>query len=232
MRALSLSLLAVLLPLLAAALLLAAYLNYASVRTTYLSLVSDRLDASARRVAADAQTALSLGLPLAGQSALIRAAEREVAADAVVGRVDVVGQDGIILFSSAPSAVGEPTQAFTLLGFVEAPVVSPFGTLDGVVTASADGAFVAATLHDVFWRLASGAMAVVLICGTIIALSVIFVVRVLVGRLTRTQTTARGARLPQDAVTMVEAVDAAHRTIEEKLALRTSTLEGAADAKG
>ncbi|MEO1105455.1 MAG: hypothetical protein AAFW98_17255, partial [Pseudomonadota bacterium] len=134
MRALTTTLLAAMLPLVAATLVLGAYLNYASVRTNALEIFGDRLETAARRVAGDAQTALSLGLSLPGQSALARNLAREASADAVIGTIDVVDASGVVVFSNDLARVGkELDEAPDPLLSRQSPIVSPFGTVAGFV---------------------------------------------------------------------------------------------------
>ena len=103
MRKLSLTLLAALIPLVAASLALGSYLNYAGVRHNYLELVGARMSTVARRMANDAEVAMSLGVPLASQDVMNTALEREAEADPMILSVDVVADGGRVLFSSDPA---------------------------------------------------------------------------------------------------------------------------------
>lgn len=218
MRALTLTLLATILPLFVAALLLGAYLNYASVRSMYVNLVSDRLEASARRVATDAQTALSMGLPLAGQVALSRTAEREVAVDRAVGQLDVLDPRGVVLFSSNPDAVGEPAAAPGALGSIEAPIGSAFGTLEGAAVTRADATQISMTLSTLFGGIARASIVALVVAGAAIAIIIAVLVRILAMRLLRTGRMASGHVVPTEAVAVFDAVDTAHDALEATLA--------------
>lgn len=221
MRALTLTLLSALLPLVAAALCLGGYLNFASVRANYLELVDDRLAAAARRISSDAHTALSLGLPLAGQVALGRSLEREAAADPVIGRMDVVGASGTVLFSSDPAEVGRPFDfGDSQMVVRQAPIVSMFGTIDGAVLATASRARVDAELGRVGRVIAMATAMAVLIGALAIAGLVAISVRALGARLTAHRATSGGRLVPADMAATLDTIEAAHRPLADRLGVR------------
>lgn len=221
MRALTITLLSALLPLVAAALCLGAYLNYASVRTNYLELVGDRLEAAARRIASDAHTALSLGLPLAGQTTLARSLEREKAFDPALARIDVVNAAGTVMFSSDPAAVGGQDGETDLAGVTrDVPIVSMFGTLEGDVVAVADTGQVAAELDRLAGRIVRTTVLTVVLGGLAVAGLVALSVRTLGTRITAHATTAGGRLVPSDMAPTIDAIEAAHGKAASRLGVR------------
>ena len=157
-RALALAILASLLPLLVVTLVLGAYLNYASVRASYIDLTGERFETVTRRIANEAHTALSLGLPLKGQAALERTLERERTSDAAIGALRVATIDGTVLFESgAAEGDGFATTNETLRSAI---IISQFGTIEGEVLAIADPARVAAALAPLAPRVVSTAVIV------------------------------------------------------------------------
>lgn len=217
MRTLGPTLLIVLVPLLAAALALGAYLNYASVRNTYLSMVESRQATTARRIAEDAEMALSMGLPLAGQEALVRSLVREREADPLIATVDVVSDAGVVLFSSEEGRGGVRPADEAALERREAPVVSPFGTVEGRVLVTADDAALGARLARLGRTIAWTAAAVFLAGTLAIALVVLLAVNLLGHRLLSRGRTAAGEMVPQDALPAIAAVDEAHRRLSARL---------------
>lgn len=218
LRVLSVTLMSAMVPLLAAALCLGAYLNFASVRSNYLGLVSDRLETVARRIAADAQMALSLGLPLAGQSALDRTIEREAEADPGIERIEVVGSTGNIIFSTDERRIGS-----VVVRGPEGPleregmIASPFGTVEGVIVAYASPREVAATLDRLFSRVLWVTLATfglgVLAIGVLIFVSV----RVMGRRVMALGRTERGREVPAETLNTIDAIDRAHDAVAKRL---------------
>ncbi len=181
MRALALAILASLLPLLAVTLLLGAYLNYASVRASYVELTAERFETVTRRIANEAHTALMLGLPLQGQAALERTLERERMSDPAIGALRVAKIDGTVLFES-----GEPAGD----GFVgtnetlrSAIIISSFGTVEGEVMAIADPGRMAAALEPLAPRVGRTAIAAGLAGALVLIVLVSLGVRGAVSRL-------------------------------------------------
>lgn len=216
MRTLGPTLLLVLVPLLAAALALGAYLNYASVRNTYLEMVEARQASVARRIAEDAEVALSMGLPLPGQDALRRSLVREREADPLIASVDVLSATGRVLFSSDPARAGDRIEGGASL-LREAPVSSPFGTVEGRVVVRADGAAIEARLAELGRRIAWTA-GIVFVIGTLAVAAVVLYSVSLLGRRVLAQgETAGGERVPAEALTAIAAVDEAHRRLAARL---------------
>lgn len=219
LRTLSFTLLAVLVPLLAAALGLGAYLNFASVRTSYLGLVGERMEAVSRRIAADAHTALSLGLPLGGQTALERTLAREKEADPGIGAIDVTGSSGTILFSTDPARIGTAVDADPDDPLVRAALIATvFGTVEGDVYTHASRPYVTAQIDRVFGEIVR--VALITFCAATLAIAalVILGVRALGRRLTALSPTARGRMVPAEMAPVVDAVDRMHDSLKQRMA--------------
>ncbi|MEM0908454.1 MAG: hypothetical protein AAGJ94_13885 [Pseudomonadota bacterium] len=221
MRALTSTLLLVMLPLIAAAIALGAYLAFASVRTNYVGLISDRLETVSRRIAADAQTALSLGLPLASQPTLLRNLTREKEADASLAVIDVVGATGTTLYSTDPQRVGqafEAPQDDTIVG--DAAIISEFGTVEGAIITTASrqkmNNALAGLARQVFWE----ALVVIGAAALGVVGLVWLTVRAMNQRLTTQADTQRGVRVPAESVETLNAIDAAHDGVARALRIK------------
>lgn len=219
MRKLSLTLLLVLAPLMAASLALGAYLNYASVRNTYVTMVGDRMEVVARRIASDAQVALSFGLPLAGQDALARTLTRETEADPLLLSVDVVSSAGTVLFSSDAARVdlADPGAADAEAERRTATILSPFETTEGIVVVRGSRAIIAAALGELAGSIRTVAIAAFAVGLALIALIVGINMRSLVGRLTERGSTALGREVPREVMPVFERIDAEHRAIASRV---------------
>lgn len=218
LRVLSITLLSAMLPLLAAALCLGAYLNFASVRTNYLELVSDRLETVARWIAGDAHTALSLGLPLGGQTALERTLEREKAADPGIGIIDVVGSTGAILFSTDAARIGTQAARVTDDPLTrEALIASVFGTVEGTVIAHASRTLVDETLDDLAFGILRAAAITFVLGALFIGILVLVSVRAMGRRVTALGETARGRLVPVETLPTIDAVDSEHDRFKARL---------------
>jgi hypothetical protein len=130
-----------------AAMSLGAYLNYGSVRASYLQLVDSRLTLIGRRLAVAIETAMQLGLPLDGQTTLPAFLERERA-----------------LFSSAGRRVGahvDPAAGDDAARLQLLPVTNDFGVQMGAVALRASSAAIDAELATVRNDIARAALLVV-----------------------------------------------------------------------
>ena len=218
LRVLSVTLLSAMVPLLAAALCLGAYLNFASVRSHYLELVSDRLETVARRIASDAQMALSLGLPLGGQTTLDRTLERETEADPGIERIEVVGSTGKVLFSTDPARINA-----TFVRGPESPleregmVASPFGTVEGVIVAYASQSEVDAAMDRLFRQVLWATLATFALGVVTIGVLIVVSVRAMGRRVMALGRTARGREVPTETLATIDAVDGAHDAILKRL---------------
>lgn len=218
LRVLAVTLLSAMVPLLAAALCLGAYLNFASVRAHYLELVSDRLETVARRVAADAQMALSLGLPLGGQTALDRTLLREAEADPGIAAIDVVGSTGAILFSTDLANVGSQFEAVPDDPLArEALIASGFGTVEGAVVAHASAEEVRATLDTLFGEVLRAAVIIFALGVGAIGVLVAVSVRAMGRRVSALSPTAHGRMVPAETAGTIDAIDRAHEDIAARL---------------
>ncbi len=214
MRRLSLTVLLVLAPLMAASLALGAYLNYASVRNTYVTMVGERMEVVARRIAGDAQVALGFGLPLAGQDALSRTLAREAEADPVILSVDVVASSGEVLFSSDAARVGlvDLAAADAEAERRSATILSAFETTEGTVVVRGSRAIIAAALADLARPIRTAALVAFAAGLALIAAIVALNTRSLVGRLQRVAT-QHGREMPEEVVPVFARIDAEHRAI-------------------
>lgn len=219
MRRLSLTVLLVIAPLMAASLALGAYLNYASVRNTYVTMVGERMEVVARRIAGDAQVALGFGLPLAGQDAIARTLAREAEADPLLLSVDVLSSSGTVLFSSDESRVGiiDPGPSDTTAERRAAAILSPFETTEGTVVVRGSRAVIASALGELARSIRTVAIAAFAIGLGLIALIVALSMRSLVGRLTERAPTALGPDMPREVVPVFARIDTEHRALASRL---------------
>ncbi|ORE93029.1 hypothetical protein ATO13_14645 [Stappia sp. 22II-S9-Z10] len=225
MRKLSLTLLAALIPLVAASLALGSYLNYAGVRHNYLELVGARMSTVARRMANDAEVAMSLGVPLASQDVMNTALEREAEADPMILSVDVVADGGRVLFSSDPARrdTAEPAADPAAIRH-EVPIASAFGTREGAAVVRTSNAAVEGALGDMGRSILWLSLAATLLGILVVAGAVAMSVRALWQRLTARGPTVSGAMVPEETRAAFASIDAEHSAI----ALRLGQKRGAA----
>tara|TARA_R110002020_G_scaffold57582_5_gene158288 strand:- start:1186 stop:1872 length:687 start_codon:yes stop_codon:yes gene_type:complete len=219
MRRLAFVLMVALTPVVLAAVALGAYLNYGSIRQSYLDMVGARLETVARRIGSDAEAALSIGIPLAGQATMQRLLHREREADDILLSIDVTDMSGSILYSSDPERVGriETTNA-DISEDRSVNIQNAFETSAGTVVVRASRKILdreLGTLADGIQRTALFAMLAALI-GSFAA--VLLGLRVLWTRVSRTAQTDDGAVVPRETVATFRMVDEAHRVIARQLA--------------
>lgn len=215
---LSLTLLFVLLPLVAASLTLGAYLNYASVRNTYIAMVGDRMTTLARRIAGDAQVALSMGLPLHGQDPLERTLVRERQADRQLASIDIVSAEGEVLFSSDSVRRGirdRPDPALAERRSV--PIVSAFDTVEGAVLVRVSREALDRGLVRLWSGITTAVLAALALGGLAVVALAVGASRMLSGRLTERRRTSSGRSVPLETVALFDALDEAHRHIAARL---------------
>jgi hypothetical protein len=217
MRALGPTLLLVLLPLLAAAVALGAYLNYASVRNSYLSMVSERHETVATRIARDAEVAMSMGLPLAGQDALVRSLAREREVDPLIASVDVVALSGRVLHSSDADRAGGAISGETEAMRVAAPVQTAFDTVEGQVVVRADRMAIEANLSELASGILRTAIIVFLAAAALVTAAVVLAVRALEQRLSRRGTAVSGETIPSELLPVIGEIDRAHAGVGDRL---------------
>lgn len=219
MRRLAFVLMVALTPVVLAAVALGAYLNYGSIRQSYLDMVGARLETVARRISADAEAALSIGIPLAGQETLPRVLQREREADSILLSIDVTDTLGVVLYSSDPGRVGTTEAVDPALSEDRtAEIQNAFDTSAGTVVVRASRAVLNQeldTLADGIRRTALFAMLAAL-AGSFAA--VLLGLRVLWTRVSRTAQTGDGAVVPRETVATFRMVDEAHRAIARQLA--------------
>ncbi|MGX1099742.1 hypothetical protein [Amorphus sp. MBR-141] len=219
MRRLAFVLMVALTPVVLAAVALGAYLNYGSIRQSYLDMVGARLETVARRIGSDAEAALSIGIPLAGQATLPRLLQREREADSILLSIDVTDTSDAILYSSDPDRVGtreapDPAVSESRAADIENAFATSAGTV--VVRASR------AALNRELDTLAAGIQQTALIAMVAALLgsfaAVLLGLRVLWARVSRTAQTGAGAVVPRETVATFRMVDDAHRAIARHLA--------------
>ncbi len=220
MRKLSLTLLAALIPLVAASLALGSYLNYAGVRHNYLELVGARMSTVAHRVANDGEVAMSMGVPLASQNVMDLTLEREAEADPIVLSVDVISSDGAILFSSDPARRGEDDMGDAAIAWRQAsPISTAFGTREGEVVVRASRQALDQNLTDLGQSILWTSLAAILAAILIVSVAVLVSVRGLWRRLTERAQTASGAMVLVEIRPAIAAIDEEHRRVAERLGL-------------
>jgi hypothetical protein len=206
-------------PVVLAAVALGAYLNYGSIRQSYLDMVGARLETVARRIGSDAEAALSIGIPLAGQATLPRLLQRERDADSILMSIDVTDTSGAVLYSSDPDRVGTTEIADPEVSEDRtADITNAFETSAGTVVVRASRSVLNQeldTLAQGIQRMAVFAMVAALI-GSFAA--VLLGLRVLWARVSRTAQTGDGAVVPRETVATFRMVDDAHRAIARQLA--------------
>jgi len=226
MRRLALVLMVALTPVVLAAVALGAYLNYGSIRQSYLDMVGDRLETVARRVASDSESALSIGIPLAGQATLSRLLQREREADLVLSSIDVVDATDTILFSSDKSRIGmkETTDPELTLDR-SAAIQNAFETTEGTVVVRASRAVLDSELQELADGIEHVAIYAMLaaLFGSFAA--VLLGLRVLWARVSNTAETAGGQIVPKETVATFRMVDDAHRSIARQLGVAEAPKE-------
>jgi hypothetical protein len=90
---------------------LAAYMNFSGVRSAYLDLIRSRMAMVAQEVGGDISAALALGIGLGEQATLPRLLVLQASTDPRMKSIDVVAEDGAVLFSSDAARVGVPDEA-------------------------------------------------------------------------------------------------------------------------
>ena len=220
MRKLSLTLLAALIPLVAASLALGSYLNYAGVRHNYLELVWARMSTVAQRIANDGEVAMSMGVPLVSQDVMNLTLEREAAADPMMLSADVVSDGGTILFSSDPARRGAQDAGDTAIAWRRtAPISTAFGTSEGEVVVRASRQAINDNLADLGRSVLWTSVAAILACIAAVCGVVLFSVRGLWRRLTERAPTASGAMVLVEVGPSIAAIDDEHRRVAERLGL-------------
>lgn len=208
-------------PVVLATLALGGYLNYGSIRRTYEDMIGERHMSAAARIAEDAETALSFGLPLAGQTTLQPLLAREVESDPMMVSIDVVGPTGGVLFSSDPERAGPNAEtAPDLLQGQSAEIRSAFDTVQGRVVVRESRAAIEAQLDLLRTRILNTTIAT---AAAALALSIVAVWVLLSWfgrRVSRTGTTSAGVEVPEETLADIDAVDRAQRALEPRLAGR------------
>jgi hypothetical protein len=178
----------------------AAFINYTSGRVAYLSMVEARLDLVAARVAGVVERALSLGVPLEGQTSLPRVMTEEAESDALIRTIRLGTADGRVLWESE----GTPPPASGLEVPVQVvPIVSDAGVGVGELVVEADGATVAAVLEGHWRAVVTVAVATGAVGGLLSVLAVLLLLR-------------RGEEAPADHALRTR-IDADHAWAERRL---------------
>lgn len=178
----------------------AAFINYTSGRVAYLSMVEARIGLVAARVAGVVERALSLGVPLEGQTTLPRVMTEEAESDPLIRTINLRAADGTLLWESAPA----PARASGLDAPIEVvPIVSDAGVGVGDLVVEADAAAVANVLEGHWRAVVAGALATGAVGGLLSVLVVLVLLR-------------RGDESPPDAA-LRGRIDADHVWAERRL---------------
>lgn len=217
-------------PVAIAALSLGAYLAFGSIRIDYLETVGSRFQAVGDGLAADAEAALAVGLPLAGQETLERLIDRARAADPMIATIDVLTGEGRVLFSTDPSRVGE-TVAFGLGADQRAVerhsvIRNAYEGVEGRILLTGApgpiGAALARLAADVrFWTILSTTLVIVLsaiACAAILAIAQ--------RTLARDEEGGDGDPLPREARAAIAEVDRFHAEMRARLAGAAADVAG------
>lgn len=157
------------------AMALAAYMNFSGVRSAYLDLIRSRMSMMADDIGTDIAAAHALGIRLSEQTTLPPLLARQAGSDPLMLSIDILGDNGQVLFSSDPGRVGlEDNAALDGRGFrQEHRIVNDFGAPVGVVVVRLDRAAVEGTIEafrvDIFKNAVPAGLGAVL-AGSLICL--------------------------------------------------------------
>lgn len=116
---------------------LGAYLSYANVRGHYQEILDTRLRMVAERIGVVAETAQSIGIPLAEQQTLPGLLMRERIATPLLLSIDVASAEGRVLFSTDPARLDSRLESGTAddaLAFHRSRMISnDFGLTTGEI---------------------------------------------------------------------------------------------------
>ncbi|MEJ8571567.1 hypothetical protein [Microbaculum marinum] len=185
------------------AMALGAYMNYSGVRSAYLDLIASRMHMVLDDVAANVESAVSVGIPPAEQTTLPALLTRLVEADPLIRSISVVAPDGEVLFGSGSEADRTATpdaDSFevgrTVTNDFGAPVVDLHVRYDRQAPTEKIDAFATAVLAD---AIPAGLLAA--LAGSLAAL---LILRRLHGRAARTVNHG-----------IVDTIDIANREVEK-----------------
>jgi len=197
----------------AAAIALSAYLNFGSVRASYLELVQSRMQALGNGLVNDIEVTLSFGIPLAGQQTLAPLLARERGADPLLESIDVVNSLGRVIFSSDEGRLGAEVSADALRNIdLSLPIINPFGSEEGSVLLRADQARIEANLDQTRGNITRDGIVILLACLAAAAVVVALVLLSARKRLSEAESIAAGHPVPglSDAL---ESAEETHRDI-------------------
>ena len=183
-----------------AAMSLGVYLNYGSVRASYLQLVQTRLELVGRRLVVAIETALQLGLPLDGQTTLTALLERERASDPLLLSIDVLDDGNVVLFSSDPARVDarvDLAAADAAARLQLLPVTNDFGVRSGTVALRASATAIETDLGTVRADIVRAALFVVPCVIVTAGLGLVLVLRRAESRMRAVQAGELGLTLRQ-----------------------------------
>lgn len=83
-----------------------AYFSYVTLLNAHRSAIEARFAITVERLATTAQRATSFGIALPAQTTLADFLRREADIERAIASIDVVGEHGVVLFSSDPTRVG------------------------------------------------------------------------------------------------------------------------------
>jgi hypothetical protein len=142
------------------AMALAAYLNFTGVRTAYLDLIRSRMAMSAESIGNNIAIAHGLGIRLSEQVTLPALLGRQAAADPLLKSIDVVSEEGAILFSSDAVRVGTADAAALDAGAFrhQQHIVNDFGAPVGTVVVRLDGVVIDSRIDELRLAVLAGSV--------------------------------------------------------------------------
>ncbi|PSJ57697.1 hypothetical protein C7I84_16825 [Mesorhizobium ephedrae] len=142
------------------AMFLAAYMNFSGVRSAYLDLIRSRMAMVAESIGTDVSTAHALGIRLTEQTTLPGLLARQAASDPLTLSIDVLSEDGTVVFSSDAGRVGVPDRAGDDPGAFrdERRLVNDFGAPVGAVLVRLDRGTIDGTIDGLRRDILNGAI--------------------------------------------------------------------------
>lgn len=139
---------------------LAAYLNFSGVRTAYFDIIRSRMAMTSQGISRDISAASALGIPLAEQAMLPDLLRRQAATDPLMLSLDVVSDEGPVVFSSDPSRVGSeyPAAADIAAFRYEDHLVNDFGASIGTVVVRLDRSAIASGVDRLWYDILNDAI--------------------------------------------------------------------------
>jgi hypothetical protein len=142
------------------AMALAAYMNFSGVRSAYLDLIRSRMAMTAEGIGNDISTANTLGIRLTEQTTLPELLHRQAATDPLTLSIDVVSDDGNVVFSSDETRIGaaDAGAADSSAFRQERRIVNDLGERVGTVIVRLDRAAMDAEIDRLRFDILNGAI--------------------------------------------------------------------------